>query len=1460
MEYSNLSSTWDQAASDYETSLEPPATSKHMREPSPPRSHSPKRRKLHHDGREAGFEDDFGYSTSHRNGLTYEDYTVAWICALHLEMAAARAMLDQIHETLPTDWTDSNSYVMGSIQQHNVVIACLPTNQYGIVNAATVAANLQRTFKSIKIALMVGIGGGAPGAADLRLGDVVVGTRVMQSDLGKFVGDDFQRTAYARLPPLRLSTLVSNLRAKHELDPSRLSEIVSEKLGQFPEYTRPSSVDCIFKANYEHISPTPDCDRCEQAQQIKRSIRKTERPVIHYGAIASASHLMRDAVHRDRIARELGVICFEMEAAGIVDTLPCLVVRGISDYSDSHKDKYWQRYAAAAAAAYARELLEECRVAHGSARVAPARDTQASIRQRFLKVLMFDKIKAREKNIKDAHAKTCRWFLEHPEYKAWLDETQLSQHHGFLWIRGKPGAGKSTLMKFAFSEFKSAAGNRSVTTSFFFNARGEYLERSVVGMYRSLLYHLLQKFRSLPVELDHTEQSGLDQGECPPLETLKEMFRAAVLSLGDRSLTCFIDALDESDEQQIVEMVQFFEELAESSTQEGIKFRVCFSSRHYPYIDIRKGKRLILEDLPQHREDMENYVQSRLRINDRVLEERMRSKILEKAAGVFLWIALVVDILNKEYRNGAMALEKRFADLPSDLSTLFKNILQRDQANMSQRDRDELLFSVLWILYAKRPLSPQEYEHALWSGLHPKGVVDSVVPDSSARDQNGSTKRYIISSSKGLAELTRSETPTVQFIHESVRDFLIKDHGLATLWPNHDVVLLNQESLGHEELKICCRAYLDHYWSQDSKGLELFPKDPTQAQSRRNEYSFLTYAAQNILHHANISATTITQVDFLTEFPLVDWIRTVKFVEWDPGLHYTRKANLAYILADRGCAELIRTMPLSDDACPGVRSKERFRYPLFAALANGDITTALTLLGLATKFWDGADISRELLIKGKVFKLNRKKFTPLSWASNEGLAELVRLLIHRGASIEEADEAGYTPLLRGAGHDAVVKVLLEAGANIKATTKDGGMAIHEAARGRGGAAIRRLINAGAEVNARDSQDRTPLHYAFTNGEGTVDAVKTLIQEGANIHALDRFYATPLHRASRDSADVGILGLLLQAGADINAQTSDGITPLHLVSSQEGGQAAASFLVNRGANIEVRCIRSRTPLHAIANDSFHFETSTVCRFLIEKGATIDARDEDGCTPLLLACAKGYRQEQLVETLVEAGAEVNARDRDGLSPLHRATSTEIARVLIQGGAEVNACDNRGQTPLHKLDDSPYVEDRTRLLVQNGADVHARDNEGRTPLHEVSVHSAKRFPVYSHIGLATAKLLVRERADVNARDNEGRTPLGLHPSLAIQKLLLESGADLEIRDNFGRTPLLNFVWKINGGHPLAELQPQIEDLVKWGADVYAIDNDGESPLKLARQLSENSPDGKVIKKQFEEQARILFETEHG
>ena len=115
--------------------------------------------------------------------------------------------------------------------------------------------------------------------------------------------------------------------------------------------------DQLFQADYDHMDSEKDCKSCDEKRLIQRKPRTTNVPAIHYGLIGSANQVMRHGITREKLRQERGIICFEMEAAGLMDNFPCLVIRGICDYSDTHKNESWQPYAAATAAAYAKELL-----------------------------------------------------------------------------------------------------------------------------------------------------------------------------------------------------------------------------------------------------------------------------------------------------------------------------------------------------------------------------------------------------------------------------------------------------------------------------------------------------------------------------------------------------------------------------------------------------------------------------------------------------------------------------------------------------------------------------------------------------------------------------------------------------------------------------------------------------------------------------------------------------------------------------------------------------------------------------------------------------------------------------------------------------------------------------------------------------------------------------------------------
>lgn len=300
---------------------------------------------------------------------THDDYQIGVICALATEKAAVVAMLDETHPRLKKKDGDENEYRLGRIGIHNVVIACLPAGLIGNGPAAIVAKDMRRSFP-IKFGLLVGVGGGVwTKENDIRLGDIVVsqptGTHggVVQWDFGKTGKDrDFRRTGSLNKPPSVLLHALQELRTFDITDGVDIQGYLSLMVQNKPrmnETYRYQGIehDQLFEATYDH-EDDGTCDKCDPKFIVQRPTRNNTIPRIHYGNIASGNEVMKHGLTRDKIAKEEGVICFEMEAAGLMDNFPCLVIRGICDYADSHKNKIWQPYAAATAAAFARALLE----------------------------------------------------------------------------------------------------------------------------------------------------------------------------------------------------------------------------------------------------------------------------------------------------------------------------------------------------------------------------------------------------------------------------------------------------------------------------------------------------------------------------------------------------------------------------------------------------------------------------------------------------------------------------------------------------------------------------------------------------------------------------------------------------------------------------------------------------------------------------------------------------------------------------------------------------------------------------------------------------------------------------------------------------------------------------------------------------------------------------------------------
>lgn len=301
--------------------------------------------------------------------LDPERYTIAWIAPLEIEVRAALLMLDNRHQgTFAMGRGDDYIFQAGDICGHNIIIATLPAGQeYGNGSAAALAGQVKKFFQNLWFGLLVGVAAGLPNLSrspplDIRLGDVLVGLPTGESaglipyNLGKETGDEFQLTRsgqwLANTEPVVRSAIGSiKLKAPNDAEVflAYYERIKDEK-----------------HANGTYIDPGQEKDTLYQVNEggTKSTVERERRPDsertrVWYGPIGTGDKLMKNARIRDELRDKHNIIGLEMEAAGTMNRIPVGVIRGVCDYGDEHKNKEWQPYAAAMAAAYAKAVLAQ---------------------------------------------------------------------------------------------------------------------------------------------------------------------------------------------------------------------------------------------------------------------------------------------------------------------------------------------------------------------------------------------------------------------------------------------------------------------------------------------------------------------------------------------------------------------------------------------------------------------------------------------------------------------------------------------------------------------------------------------------------------------------------------------------------------------------------------------------------------------------------------------------------------------------------------------------------------------------------------------------------------------------------------------------------------------------------------------------------------------------------------------
>ncbi|KAH7116583.1 hypothetical protein B0J13DRAFT_459072, partial [Dactylonectria estremocensis] len=597
--------------------------------------------------------------------------------------------------------------------------------------------------------------------------------------------------------------------------------------------------------------------------------------------------------------------------------------------------------------------------------------------QECLQSLSFPEMEKRFNDIDCAAEGTCNWLLRHEKYRDWA-----TCDRGLLWIKGKPGSGKSTLLRYAVGDaiIASSIGDRVLVLSFFFHGRGAELQRTPLGFFRLLLHQLLRHVPdALPDLVAAFQERCKNMGEPGKkwqwhLREMQGFFKSSLPKvLENRSIRLFVDALDECGEENAINLVEEFKSLLQELPFTDSQIHICFTCRHYPILDLDSGFEICLEH--ENREDISTYVKAKFSTSTAsAIPATIRETITGHASGVFMWARLVTKrVFDLERRGmGWKAIEAEINAIPPDLNKLYSRAVQ------SMHERSASLKLIQWICFATRPLSLDELRWAMFVDADcPHQLLQECQSTQDFTSDNDKMKRRIQTLSCGLAEIVlSSDKETVQFIHQSVKDFFV-EKGLFTLdssLTSTDLVV----GVAHYRLSRACIRYL----AMEEIGQSTFRFSDDLV----SEFPLLHYATTSWVSHVKQGEERkVSQDDLLDYFAwpsetlLQSWVQAYGKIE-----------------------------PSSDD-CPGtgtsmvhIASRYQFLGPLRVILqrvkqSNVDI--------------DSKD------------EWGR---TPLSWAAGNGHEAIVRLLLDSDrVEIDSKDEWGRTPLWWAAAleHDAIVKLL-----------------------------------------------------------------------------------------------------------------------------------------------------------------------------------------------------------------------------------------------------------------------------------------------------------------------------------------------------------------------------------------------------------------------------------------------------
>ncbi|KAK2612508.1 hypothetical protein QQS21_001446 [Conoideocrella luteorostrata] len=1329
--------------------------------------------------------------------LENSEYTVAWITALPIERAAAKVMLDEIHGETPQTQhlTDENLYILGSIGVHNVVITSLPNGDYGSTAATATAMHLLSSFHDIRIGLLVGVGGGIPKVEqgiDIRLGDVVVGKPqgihggVVQHDAGKRVAEGgFVRGKHLRAPPRVLLNAIAKIEAEHEINSSKIPQILNQVQEKNPKMATAQHGfiyqgmpnDRLFKSNYNHVEGFFGCVQCDRDEEVKRVERQTSDPAIHYGLVASGNCVIKDGIARDLIAEDC--ICFEMEAAGLVNDFPCLVVRGISDYADTHKNKQWQRYAALTAAAYAKELLG----------VIPADDIGKTKRATDVMTLSDDvhaiAAQVKEQGTRAEQVAICNWLssvvyghthsdtIERRQAGTgeWLFQTDQVQK--WLLLKGQtllchgiPGAGKTVIMSSMIEHLKNQFGPKSGAAVVYIYCSHQSQHQQKLGdILAVILRQMIQAHGTVHEIVREVYEQHYQNNSRPSTDNLVKLLQNVSNQMS--RVFILIDALDEC--RPVWEVRDLLQTLF--SFQAKTEASIFVTSRQIPAILDLFNNSLKLE-IRAKEQDVSTYLNARLLelpsfvCEDHSVKEVIKERILNLMDGMFLLVHLHLDALRDMPTLGDV--KQALKDLPKDLNQMYRLAYER-LINQGEK-RGKLARDVLlWVTFAQRLLSTTELRHA----LAVRSGERQLDKDFLLADAND-----LSSLCSGLVTIDR-KSDIIRLVHHSTGEYF-RGQGKSFL------------SGADKQICSSCITYLsfDVFESGFCASDQVFEK-------KLRNYPFYRYASHYWGHHARLGGPDVerSSVNFLQNLRklsgCIQALLAVKHHEDDKGYSQRTVQKLtgghvaAYFGLEHAVTGLVKLgwdmnakdaaglTPLSwaaqkgrtevvsvlldmgispDDAdCLG-------GTPLWWAARNGHAHVVNILLGLAAVQPDHE---------------SQSGLTALAWAADAGHLAVVKQLtaLNTDVSINSRDKTHHqTPLLRAAknGHYDVVQHLLTCdGIDVDCEDSQGRNSISWAA----GNGYHNIVSVLWDISILDVKSRsgqTPLSYAGENGHK--DIVRTLL----SVAELERS-PNPIENSQSNREKKRIH----RSSIDPDSRSNSGRTVLSYASEYGHMDVVEQLLETNLVDSDLESNEHRLPLsYAIENG----HQDVALRLLATNHTKPDRLGE----PLVWAAEKGLIL--VVEQIIAIdGVPLNYRSLNhGRTALHRAVSQGVDPVvkLLLSVAAVNPdpVDDIGRTPLWSASGSGYYAIVEMLLHTGRVDVNHTDNMfSSTPLSE-AVHYKKAD---------VAKLFISTNGvNIDMKGCDGCTPLSLAARNGMDDvvaLLAKSeSVELDSQDNRGLTPL--------------------------------------------------------------------------